>query len=243
MVKILYLIYGFILKILNHINFSFYNFINFNFFYSKKKCLKLENIKTNKIVIFGSSKSILKLTKNEKKILKGIPKVFMNKNLIFWKKINLWPEFYFLLDTPLKSKPVRKIFFETLRILNNTNKILPILLLEKFYRFYTPTNIQKFYYKYDKSRNLRWAKKRNEILFGSHGSISSLLNIISLLKKFKYIILVGVDFNQSGYFFTDKEKNYFRYVDVEIDKLEKKNKVHSNLIKVNNINITIFKLN
>ena len=141
MIKVLYQIYGFILNILNHINFSFYNFFNLMNSFPRKNFLKLNNIKSNKIVIFGSSKSILNLTKKEKEILKHLPKVFMNKNLIYWKKINLWPEFYFLLDTPIKSKSVKNIFFETLKILKCNNKTLPILLLEKFYRSYTPVNI------------------------------------------------------------------------------------------------------
>ena len=164
----------------------------------------------------------------------------MNKNLIYWKKLNLWPQFYFLLDTPIKSKPVKNIFFETMKILKKTDKTLPILLLEKFYRFYTPSNIQKFYFRFNKSSNLKWANNENEILFGSHGSITSLINIISILKKFKYIILVGVDFNQSGYFFSNKQKNYYKYIDFKNDKLEKKKKLHSNLIKVNDINILSF---
>ena len=112
MIKNFYQIYGFILNIINHLNFSLYNFLNLKIPFSKKKFLKLENIKSNKIVIFGSSKSVLNLTKKEKQILKHLPKVFMNKNLIYWKKINLWPEFYFLLDTPIKSKPVKNIFLK-----------------------------------------------------------------------------------------------------------------------------------
>ena len=240
MIKELYQIYGFILNFVNHINFTFYNFLNLKNSFPRKNFLKLKNIKSNKIVIFGSSKSILNLTKKEKEILKHLPKVFMNKNLIYWKKINLWPEFYFLLDTPIKSKSVKNIFFETLKILKSNNKTLPILLLEKFYSSYTPVNIEKYYFNYNKSINLKWANKNKETLFGSHGSITSLLNVISLFQKFKYIILIGVDFNQAGYFFSDKEKNYYQFVEHEKDKLEKKRKLHSNLIKVNDVDILTF---
>ena len=240
MTKILYKMYGLLLNIRNHTLFLFHNLLNSVNIISKKKFLRLKNINSNKIVIFGSSKSLLQLNKQDKKILATLPKVFMNKNLIYWKKLNLWPQFYFLLDTPIKSKPVKNIFFETMKILKKTDKTLPILLLEKFYRFYTPSNIQKFYFRFNKSSNLKWANNENEILFGSHGSITSLINIISILKKFKYIILVGVDFNQSGYFFSNKQKNYYKYIDFKNDKLEKKKKLHSNLIKVNDINILSF---
>ena len=51
---------------------------------------------------------------------------------------------------------------------------------------------------------------------------------------------IGVDFNQSGYFFSNKQKNYYKYIDFKNDKLEKKKKLHSNLIKVNDINILSF---
>ena len=30
--------------------------------------------------------------------------IFMNKNLIFWNYIGIWPNFYFLADTPIKSE-------------------------------------------------------------------------------------------------------------------------------------------
>ena len=237
MVKFLYEIYGFLLNLINHISFLFHNFFNLPNILPKKKLLKLEDINSDKIVIFGSSKSLLKLTSADKKILKNLPKVFMNKNLIYWKKINLWPEFYFLLDTPIKSSPVKNIFFDTIKILSKTNKILPILFLERFYRFYVPKGINKIYFRFNKSRSLKWANKIDENLFGSHGSITSLLNIIYLLKKFKHIILVGVDFNKSGYFFSKKHKNYFKYIDIKSDKLETKKKIHSNLIKVGKINV------
>ncbi len=240
MIKIIYFIYGFLLNVKNHVIFIFNNLLDPINIIKKKKFLTLKKINSNKVVIFGSSKSLLKLNKNDKKILANLPKIFMNKNLIYWKKIGLWPQFYFLLDTPKKSKPVKNIFFDTMKILKKTNKTLPILLLEKFYRFYAPSNIQKIYFNFNKSNNLNWAKNKNEILFGFHGSITSLLNIISILNKFKYIILVGVDFNQSGYFFSDKKKNYYKYIDPKLDRLEKKKKQHSNLIKVNEKNVLSF---
>lgn len=236
----LYLIYGFFLDALNHFNFISHSLLYPAHINLKKKSLRLKQINSNKVVIFGSSKSLLKLNNNDKKILENLPKVFMNKNLIYWKKLNLWPQFYFLLDTPKKSKPAKNIFFDTMKILKKTNKTLPILLLENFYKFYTPSNIQKLYFKFNKSNNLNWAKNKNETLFGFHGSITSLLNIISVLNKFKHVILVGVDFNQSGYFFSDKNRNYHKYIDPKLDRLEKKKKQHSNLIKVNEKNVLSF---
>ena len=237
MMKFFYHLYGIILIIIFHIFFLFSSFLKKKINFKHKNYLSLKEIKSDKIVIFGSSKSLLKITQQEKQILKTLPKVFMNKNLIYWKKINLWPEFYFLLDTPIKSKPVKNIFFETLKVLNDTNKSLPILLLEEFYRAYTPKNINKFFFKFNKSKNLKWANNDKQTLFGSHGSITSLLNIISIFKKFKYIILVGVEFNQEGYFFSKKQKNYFKFIDRKISKLEKEKKIHSNLIKVNNVDV------
>ena len=237
MMKYFYYLYGTVLIIIFHIFFLFSNIFKNQSNFKHKNFLSLKEIKSDKIVIFGSSKSLLKITQEEKKILRNLPKVFMNKNLIYWKKINIWPEFYFLLDTPIKSKPVKNIFFETLKVLNDTKKRIPILLLEEFYKAYTPKYVNKFFFKFNKSKNLKWATNDKQILFGSHGSITSLLNIISIFKKFKYIILVGVEFNQEGYFFSRKQKNFFKYVDIKVDELEKEKKIHSNLIKVNNIDI------
>ena len=129
--KFFYHLYGIVLINIFHIFFLISNLLKNKTNFKQKNSLSLKEIKSDKIVIFGSSKSLLGITQQEKQILKTLPKVFMNKNLIYWKKINLWPEFYFLLDTPVKSKPVKNIFFETIKVLNDTNKSLPILLLEE----------------------------------------------------------------------------------------------------------------
>lgn len=236
MIKNFYRLYGILLAIFYHILFFFYKFFNSSNGFEKEN-LTFGNITSNKIVIFGSSKSLLQLKKTEKKILQNLPKIFMNKNLIFWKKLGIWPEFYFLLDTPMKSKPALNIFFQTIKIIYKTKKISPILLLEKFYKFYVPKKLETLLFNFNKSSNLKWANNKSEILFGCHGSLSSLLNIITLLKRFKYILLIGIDLNDPGYFFSKKSKNYYKYIDPKVEIVENKMNLHSNLIKNKKVNI------
>ena len=75
---------------------------------NKKKIIKKKNTKNS---YFCSARSALNLSKREKNIIKIQKIIFMNKNLIFWKYLNiLVSTTIFLSDTPLKSNKAIRIF-------------------------------------------------------------------------------------------------------------------------------------
>ena len=98
-------------KMIKKINLYYYlikNFLQYNlqkfllFFLSFNIRKLLKNKKTQNIidgdtvVIFGSGKIVNALTEDEKEKISKSKIIFMNKNLIFWKYIGIWPNFYFL---------------------------------------------------------------------------------------------------------------------------------------------------
>tara|TARA_B110000483_G_scaffold223378_1_gene281165 strand:- start:116 stop:973 length:858 start_codon:yes stop_codon:yes gene_type:complete len=225
------------LKLKNNLQYIFHKY--FLYFSTLKIKVKLQNKKniqpkvSKKIVIFGSSASINQITEQEKALLNECKIIFMNKNLIFWKKINIWPDYFFLADTPIKSKAAKQIFEDTIKTLNSTQNDAPIFLIEEFYKFGIPKNLKKICFQYNKSSNLVWAQNLNETMFGFHGSLTTLLNLTTVLNFGKRIMLVGFDMNDRKYFF-DKDSNFNKYKD---DSFTFDGNFHPNAEKINGKNI------
>ena len=231
------ILFYFTLKIKNIFKITFYKiliiFYRLKYFkLIKKKKLKKKQ-KENFLVIFGSSEELLKLSKKDKLFFKKSLNIFMNKNLIFWKKINFWPDYFFLSDTPLMSNKATRIFIDSLDIVMKSKKKKPIFLVENFYKYGVPKTVPKINFFFSKSKNLKWGENINDEMFGFHGSLTTLLNVISALNLSKKILLVGFDMNTKKYFFEsdNRFKNY-------IDKTYHQNtNVHPNVFKVNKKNI------
>lgn len=170
-----------------------------NKFHKRKKNIFYHD----KMVIFGSGPSLLKLKLNEKKILQKLPKLFFNRNIIFWKIINIWPEYYFFVDNYGVAK---KIFHETMKEINKTKKKYPILFLEEFYKHSTPKELKPIFFNFF-HRNLNWSNSLKNEMFGCYGSLSVLLNLISATKLSKNILILGVDLNTPGTYFDKYRKS------------------------------------
>ena len=117
------------------------------------------------------------------------------------------------------------------------SKIVKIIrqffLLENYYKFGLPNNIKTFFFNYNKSSNLKWAKNLDDIMFGYHGSLTTLLNVVDVLNLGKKIMLVGFDMNGRDYFF-EKDKNFEDYLD---NSYYSEGISHPNLEKVNGKNM------
>ncbi|MDC3031129.1 hypothetical protein OA182_02815, partial [Candidatus Pelagibacter sp.] len=182
---------------------------------------------------FGSGKVVNDLTLEEKKKISESKVIFMNKNLIFWKHIGLWPNYYFLADTPVKSNKSIKIFNDTLKVAKDSDLKTPIFLFEKFYKHGVPKNLSCFFFNYNKSKNLTWAKNLNDVMFGHFGSLTTLLNLIDVLDLGKKVMLVGFDMNAKDYFFENDKK----FNDYNDKSFFSEGNLHPNLEKINNKNI------
>ena len=223
----------------NFIQYNLLKYLLFSLTLPHRKLLKnkksnnLENMKSDSVVIFGSVKIINQLTADEKKLLYKSKIIFMNKNLIFWNYINIWPNYYFLADTPVKSNVTIKIFNDTLKTVAENKFDAPIFLLEKFYKHGLPKNLDCIFFNYNKSKNLKWASNLNDVMFGHFGSLTTLLNLIDVLNLGKKVMLVGFDMNTRDYYFED-DKYFKDYLD---ESYFVNGKLHPNLEKINNENM------
>ena len=82
------------------------------------------------VYLLGSGASLLELTDQDKAYLANQPVVAMNKYLMFWEKIGLWPTHTYLADGhypgPVVYESVRKLYQQSNRPLH--------FLLSQFYR-------------------------------------------------------------------------------------------------------------
>lgn len=113
----------------------------------------------------------------------------------------------------LADRVYLKIKFE--RLLPPKNSVVKSLKLERF----------------DEGKN--WAKSLDEPLFNYKGSLSSILNLCSIISPNTNIYLVGNDFNGSKYFFQDElEKLPFDSIDYTSNIVRKENR-HMSFITTN----------
>lgn len=148
-------------------------------------------------------------------------KVFLNFFLVnlgrkTLKLINtkLFNEFVFYLSNYLKTKPI--LFYN----------LIPKKAIIQFINIRHCENKENF-----------WAYKLNEPLYHFKGSFSSVLNYISICFPNKTILLAGVDFDTSDYFFEDElEKLNFKTKDWTYD-LRKKYDKHYSILETNGVKI------
>lgn len=79
-----------------------------------------------------------------------------------------------------------------------------------------------------------WAENLDEKIFHYRGSLTSVINICSIIKPSNEIVLIGTDFNSSKYFFQDElEQSKFKWKDYTYN-ITKTNNKHYSFIKVDN---------
>lgn len=191
------------------------------------------------VYILGSGSSLLKLTEEEKEYLKNQTIIAMNKYILFWQKIGIFPTHYFLADI---HYPAIKVFQESQSIIKKSGKDVYYLLDSSYKEAYWNkeykgiNNLQwfkrssrqifsyairkSFFYKpwihidkvtYFKRPHtfdtpIKWAKSLEEELFFYRGSLTILLNLLSILPLGKKIKLLGIDLNTSSSFYEEEIK-------------------------------------
>lgn len=80
-----------------------------------------------------------------------------------------------------------------------------------------------------------WAKKLEEPLYHFKGSLSSVLNYISIFYSNKKVLLVGVDFNTSSYFFEEELSELKFQTKDWTSELSKNENKHYSIIRTNGV--------
>jgi hypothetical protein len=156
--------------------------------------------------LLGSGPSLLDLTEEQKKTISNHASLAMNRYIIFWEKIGIWPSYVCLGDSGADVT--------YLAIMNtlSSNKRPVYLMLEKYYKKFEPekntycSNVTFFKKSYSE-HCLNWSHSLEEKMFFYRGSLTSVLNLVAVERLAQHVCLLGVDLDRCGYFWTDEESS------------------------------------
>jgi hypothetical protein len=182
-----------------------------------------------KCYILGSSESLLRLSNEEIQFLNSHPNVLaMNKYLLFYKLIGVYPKDFFLIDTQF---PGPKVLQESMKIAQGNDTKVRFFIGEGFRQIFQPSLQQlpsylksrlkyiirnKFfvpfrmsyspvqYFKFKKGNDfasLQWANTFDEELCFYRGSLTTAINLCYLIYPECDIYLLGVDLNTPNSFY------------------------------------------
>lgn len=191
-----------------------------------------ERFSGKELFVLGSGPSILDLSNDEREYVANSASISMGRYLIFWEKVGLWPNFHFCADSLGVAASVFQESIDVIRV--ESDRQPPLFLLERFYADVCPVDLPCVFFDRDdrKGNNLEWAKSWTDPLFFCRGSLTSLLNAVSLLGAFSSVKLLGVDLNRPGYFFQPElqaKREFNNPWDDEASKLGK----HATIANVN----------
>ncbi|EGJ30477.1 hypothetical protein LYNGBM3L_50360 [Moorena producens 3L] len=184
----------------------------------------------DEIFVIGSGPSLLDLTQEEKNYISSKTSVAMNRYILYWDLIGIWPQFIFMADAIGIGK---KAFKQVELKLLNTEKKLPIFILENYFKSFVHPNLLSIFFIRDTSKgeNLKWANSLNENIFYRRGSLTCLLNVLAILRIAPVIKLIGIDLNRGGTFF-DSELNRYPELINPWDQEAKAKNVHATVGEV-----------
>lgn len=186
--------------------------------------------KTNTVYVLGSGASLKELTEAEKRYLEGQTTVAMNKYLLFWEKLGVFPTHFFLADI---HHPSLKVFEESVAIAQKGPRPVHFFLADEFRRRYginpvkrlvnAPFRLRHYfkhgflyspevtaepvtYFKRCQTWDAPevWGKTLNDLMYFYRGSLTVLLNLLAVLKLGRSIKLLGVDLGSAASFFQEE---------------------------------------
>jgi hypothetical protein len=190
--------------------------------------------------ILGSGASLNDLTPQEREYLNGHScTLAFNKYLLFWDEVGIIPTDFFLTD---RHFPAHIVLARSIQISRQLQKPISFyldrfyakycstqprqiidglrhrLIIWKKYRFWIPfritgTQVNYFQNILANDRSFRWATTLSEPLYFYRGSLSSVINLATIIYPECDIKLLGVDLNSNEYFYGDRIKKYPELLD------------------------------
>ena len=211
-------------------------------------------MKNKDIIILGSGMSILDLSEAEIQYINQCPvRIAINKFMAFYKKVNIIPTHVYYVDRYQNSvilflqyifnicrkDKLKNLTFILGKPLNHKrlfSNTLCLYLAKQYLKFKKNNNNNLFlvpkkcYFEFishqDWLEGNEWSDSLDIPLFHYRGSLSTVLNYVSIKYPNQPIKLVGVDFNSPGYFFQKElEKLDFTWQDWTTS-ITKKEKTH-----------------
>jgi hypothetical protein len=184
----------------------------------------------NECYILGSGRSILDLSATEKQYVHNHPNTLaLNKYFLFWEKTGILPKALFLADFKF---PGMKVYVETIRKAKRQGAAIPFYAnfryseffdspldktrwklrmrwrLFRHFRYLPPLTIAYepliFFRVKAENEQIVWARDLSETLFHRRGSLSTAINLATIVHPGCRIKLLGVDLNDPKWFFDEE---------------------------------------
>lgn len=155
------------------------------------------------LFILGSGASILRLTDAERSMLNASATVAMNKYLLYWDMIGVWPSYTFLGDAQETAPEILTRSIETL--VQSPSKSLPKFLLVDLYRSWPLAAMKPMWFRRPiHNGDHPWATSIDEPMYFHRGSLTCLLNLVTVLRLAPKITLMGVDLDDGKAFYAER---------------------------------------
>lgn len=156
------------------------------------------------LFVLGSGQSLLELSSAEKEVIRSGATLAMNKYLLYWELIGIWPDYSFLADAHHPSTEVLTRKIEKVRI--EKSRMTPRFLLSKDYEDWPLSSLAPVFFKrrIDNTDSFYWAETINDFMYFHRGSLTCLLNLITVLKLSKRVTLLGIDLNNGEAFYQEE---------------------------------------
>lgn len=157
------------------------------------------------VFILGSGPTLKETSSAERAVISNRPTIAMNRYLLFWDLIGIWPSFVFLADT----LGVGRLVFDRLVLAAQARSPAPCFLIEHAFSIRAPAGLEAIsFHRPDGRLHDSWSDSLDDRLFFHRGSLTSLLNLACILRLAPVIRLVGVDLNRPGTFFDSARHRY-----------------------------------
>lgn len=157
----------------------------------------------NEIFILGSGSSLLDLTQGERDELAKLPTIAMNKYLLYWDIIGIWPTYVFLADF---HQPAPEVLTRCVELFAQSDyETLPCLLLSKDYENWPLSALHPIFFPHTPTAvDMPWSDSMDEPMYFHRGSLTTLLNLVTVLKFAPKVTLLGVDLDDGKPFYAKR---------------------------------------
>lgn len=151
------------------------------------------------LFILGSGASMLDLSPTERTALQSGATVAMNKYLLYWDLIGIWPTYTFLADI---HSPASEVLTRKVEIAACSDLAVPQFILTCEYQDWPLAAWSPIYFKRPQDfGDHPWAHSADEPMYFHRGSLTCLLNLITVHRLAPKVTLLGVDLDQGQSFF------------------------------------------
>jgi len=163
----------------------------------------------DELFILGSGSSLLTLSERERQTLNELPTIAMNRYLLYWDMLGIWPKYAYLADIHAPTPEVLTRIVEMIG--KNPHRPAPQLLLASDYQQWPLAPLRPIlfgrHHDAPAGEDHPWAKSLAESMYFHRGSLTCLLNLVTVLRLAPKVCLLGVDLADGKAFYADRYEN------------------------------------